>query len=128
VLIERIFSVAIAGKSGGWNTNLLSDSSKHWSGNLFHFHERATREPQEGKLDREPEPIRSSSSTIDELSLFLGKRVVAGDISIREVRWDLSQGVTLFRVEVRRDLVISGHGRRLSSFASFVSYCLLARQ
>src|SRR6266571_9275084 len=125
MLIERILPLTIAGKSGSRDIDLLGNRGEYGSGNLFHFHECATRKLQQGQLDGEPKAIRSSSSTIDQRSLFLGKCVVTCNISIREVRGNLCQCVTLLRVEVRRDLVISRHVRRLSNFALFVSYCLL---
>jgi hypothetical protein len=84
-------------------------------------HRSAGRELQQGQLDGEPKAIRSSSSTINQFSLFLGKGVVTSNISIGKVRGNLCQGVALFRVEVRRDLVISRHGRYLPSLALFVS-------
>src|SRR2546421_5063692 len=128
MLIQRIFALAIAGKSGSRNLDLLGDGSKHWLGNVLYFHEGATGKLQEGKLDREAWAIRSSSPAIDEFPLFLSKRVIACNVSFREVSGNLCEGVTLFRVEVRWNLVISRHGRGLSSFALFVSYCPLARQ
>ncbi len=99
-----------------------------YSLNLFHFHEGATRKLQEGQLDSEPQTVGRTSSTIDEVSLFFSKGVVSGNVSIREVQGNLGQCVTLLRVEVRRDLVISRHGRCFSSFALVVAYCLLTRQ
>jgi hypothetical protein len=104
---------------------LIGNRSEHWPGNLLHFHECATRKPQKGELHGEPQAIRSSSAAMNELSFFLGKRIVACNISVGEVRRDLRQCMSLFGVEVGRDLVVSGHSKCLSNFALFVSYRLL---
>src|SRR5712692_9109282 len=68
---------------------------EHGPGNVLHFHEGTIGKLQEGKLDREAQAIRSSSPSIDEFPLFLGKRVIAGNISFREVKGNLCQRVTL---------------------------------
>src|SRR5438874_3531137 len=100
MLIERILPYTIAGKGRSRNIDLFSNCVEHCSGNLFHFHEGATRKLQQGELDCEPQAIRRSSSTIDEFPFLLSKRVVTCNVSIRKVRGNLCQRVTLLRVEV----------------------------
>src|SRR2546429_673707 len=52
MLIQGIFAIAIAGKSGSWNPDLLGNGSKHWFGYLLDFHEGTTREFQQCELNR----------------------------------------------------------------------------
>ena len=105
--------------------DLLSNCGEYGSGNLFYFHKGTTRKLQEGQLDGKSNAIRCPSSTIDQLTLFLGKGVMTCNVSVREVRGNLCQGVALFRVEIRWDFVISRHSKLFSNFALVVSYCLL---
>ena len=128
MFIEGIFSLTIAGEGRSRDIDLLGNRGEHDSGNLFDFHKGATRKLQEGQLDSEPQAVGRGSSTINKVSLFFGKRVVSGNVTIREVRGNLGQCMTLLWVEIHRDLVISRHGRCFSSFALVVAYSLLARQ
>ena len=76
MLIQCIFALAIAGKSGSWNPDLLGNGSKHWFGYLLDFHEGTTREFQQGQLDGKAKAVRRPSATIDQFSLFFGEGVV----------------------------------------------------
>jgi hypothetical protein len=63
---------------------LFGDGSKHWLGNFLDFHEGATRELQQGQLDGKSEAVRRPPAAIDQLSLFFGEGVVAGNLAIAE--------------------------------------------
>src|SRR5438270_6065629 len=63
--------------------DLLSNCGEYGSGNLFYFHKGTTRKLQEGQLDGKSNAIRCPSSTIDQLTLFLGKGVMTCNVSVK---------------------------------------------
>ena len=115
MLIEGIFALPVLGKRRGSHSELFGNGGQHRPGNLFDLHERATRKAQECQLHGE-------AQAVDQLSLFLREGVVAGNLAIREVRWNPHKHLTLFRIEVGGDLIRSRHSKNRSSFPVFVSY------